>query len=378
MTEIPAGVAPDDSTASDLAWMLRAVAEGGRAGKATRPNPRVGCVLVADGNVVGVGHHAQLGGPHAEIVALQAAGGRARGATAYVTLEPCAHHGRTPPCADALLAAGVARVVIGMADPNALAGGGADRLRAAGLSVDVGVAAESAAGLAEVFLVNQLEQRPFVRLKMAATLDGQVAARDGSTRWITGPAARQMVHGWRAGADAVLVGSGTALADDPRLDLRHDVAGEAPLRVVLDRRLRLQPHCHLADVSVQQTLVFCEPPAALSPRSVELRGRGVQVQAVQALDGTSAAWLRSVLQELLARDVYEVLVEGGPTLAASLLNAALVDRLELFLAPKLLGGGQPMWPDLVANSLDDALRLQFDEVRPVGEDIYLSARPLKS
>ena len=368
----------DASAAADRVWMLQAVEQGALGGKATRPNPRVGCVLVANGDVVGVGHHARLGGPHAEIVALQAAGDLARGATAYVTLEPCAHQGRTPPCADALIEAGIARVVIGVADPNPLAGGGAARLRAAGVAVQVGVAAASATRLAEVFLVNQALKRPFVRLKMAASLDGQVAARDGSTRWISGPAAREMVHRWRGQADAVLVGSGTALADDPRLDLRHGVQGPAPLRVVLDRRLRLSPDCRLADVSEQPTVVFCDPASAESHSSVRLRRRGVQVQAIDAPDGASATWLRHMLQALLTRGVHEVLVEGGPTLAASLWNAALVDRLELFMAPKLLGAGQPVWPDLAVNSLDEALRLQFDEVRPLGEDIYLSARPLTS
>ena len=184
-----------------------------------------------------------------------------------------------------------------------------------------------------------------------------------------------MVHTWRAAADAVLVGSGTALADDPRLDLRHGTSGTPPLRVVLDRRLRLPPASRLAEVSGQSTLVFCEPAAATSPRAAPLRERGVQIEAIDVRDAESESWLLRVLQSLFARGVHEVLVEGGPMLAGALWNAALVDRLELFLAPKLVGGGLPLWPGLAAASLDDALHLRFDEVRPVGEDIYLSAGP---
>ena len=369
--EIP----PTTDAAVDYQWMLRAVAEGQLGGRAVRPNPRVGCVLVAGAELVGVGHHARAGGPHAEIVALQSAGARALGATAYVTLEPCAHHGRTPPCADALIAAGVARVVIGMADPNAEASGGANRLRSAGVKVELGVAAAEAARLAEVFVVNRLKKRPFVRLKMASTLDGHVAARDGSTRWISGEEARSAVHLWRAQADAVLVGSGTALADNPRLNLRHGVPGAPPLRVVLDRRLRLDPESHLADVGEQATLLVCQPAALRSAAAERLRERGVELAVVDGGEGDPGLWLQHVLQALFRRGVGELLVEGGPTIAAALWNGGLVDRLELVLAAKLVGGGQPLWPGLAVTGLDTALQLQFDEVRPMGQDVYLSARP---
>ena len=361
--------------AADRAWMLRAVAEGQLGGRAVRPNPRVGCVLVAGGELVGVGHHARAGGPHAEVVALQDAGARALGATAYVTLEPCAHHGRTPPCVHALIAAGVTRVVVGMADPNPQASGGVDRLRSAGVAVELGVAAAEAARLAEVFVINRLKQRPFVRLKMACTLDGYVAARDGSTRWISGEEARAAVHLWRAQADAVLIGSGTALADNPRLDLRHGVHGAPPLRVVLDRRLRLSPDSHLADVGEQATLVLCQAAALRTPGAERLRERGVDLAAIVGDEDDPESWLEQVLQTLFHRGVDELLVEGGPTIAAALWNASLVDRLELFLAAKLVGGGQPLWPGLSVTGLDAALRLQFDEVRPMGQDVYLSARP---
>ena len=265
---------------ADRRWMRHAVTLGARADRGVRPNPAVGCVVVADGRMVGEGHHQRLGGPHAEVHALKMAGELARGATAYVTLEPCNHHGRTPPCVDALIAAGVARVVVGVADTTPSAAGGAERLRGAGVQVDVGVEGEAAARLAEVFLVNHHHERPFVRLKMAASLDGYTAASDGSSRWLTGAEARRRVHRWRADADAVMVGSGTALADDPRLDLRHGVPGVPPLRVVADRRLRIGAGLRLADTTTQPTIVLCTPASARTEQAATLTKRGVELLPV--------------------------------------------------------------------------------------------------
>jgi len=369
---------------ADREWMAQAVALGGRGGRAVRPNPLVGCVLVAEGRIVGEGFHQRSGGPHAEIHALQMAGDLARGATAYVTLEPCNHQGRTPPCSDALIAAGVSRVVIGIADPNLSAAGGADRLGAAGLQVEIGVEASAAARLSEVFLVNQRRRRPFVRLKMAATLDGHSAAQDGTSRWLTGVEARALVHRWRAAADAVMVGSGTALADNPRLDLRHGSnlghggdlghGGQSnlPLRVIADRRLRLCPPAHLTDTSHQGTLVLTTPEGVASDSAPPLVAAGVELVSVP--DGPDG-WLSAALRELYGRGLCEILVEGGATLAGALLRDGLVDRIELLLAPKLLGAGAGLWAGLGISSLAAALPLKIDSVERAGEDIHISATP---
>lgn len=360
---------------SDGHWMREAVRLAALGGRATRPNPQVGCVLVRDDVIVATGYHAKCGGPHAEAAALAAAGAQAKGSTAYVTLEPCNHHGRTPPCAQALIDAGVARVVIGHPDPNPLATGGATRLRAAGVVVREGVELTACADVAEVFLVGLRTKRAFVQLKLAATLDGFTAARDGSSQWITGEPARIEVHRMRAEADAVLVGSGTALADDPRLDVRHISAVKQPLRVVLDRRLRLPITSHLADVTSSPTLVFVDEPDVLSSaKAIALTERGVDVACVAAARGTS--WLTSVLQALRARGVHHVLCEGGATLAGALLRQGLVDRLDLFQASCLLGAGTPLWPDLGISSLADARKLRWRTPRLVGDDMWITARPL--
>jgi diaminohydroxyphosphoribosylaminopyrimidine deaminase/5-amino-6-(5-phosphoribosylamino)uracil reductase len=351
--------------------MRRAIGLGSRGGPEVRPNPRVGCVLVRDGTPVGQGWHARAGGPHAEVVALAAAGERARGATAYVTLEPCRHHGRTPPCCEALIRAGVARVVVGTRDPHPLAGGGLADLAAAGLAVRSGVEEEAARALVEVFLANVAHERSFLRLKLATTLDGRAAAADGTSRWITGPEARRQVRRWRAAADAVLIGSGTALADNPRLDVRDPVARRQPLRVLLDRRLRLSPTSALADVQLAPTLVLVDSPEAASgPAARALRQRGVEVEAIEP--APAHPWLAAVLKLLLRRGAAEVLCEGGPTLAAALLRADLVDRLELVLAPGMLGAGLPVVGDLGLGTLADMARWRLAGLRRLGCDAHLS------
>lgn len=356
-------------------WMCRALALGARGGVHVRPNPQVGCVIVREGQVVGEGWHARAGGPHAEVVALQQAAEAARGATAYVTLEPCDHQGRTPPCTRALLAAGVARVVIGQPDPHKIAGGGAHTLRAAGVEVIEGVQAAAARALAEVFLVNTVEQRAFVRLKLAATLDGRTAATDGTSRWITGAPARALVHAWRSEADAVMVGSGTALADDPRLDVRHVPCVRPPLRVVLDRRLRLPPGHHLARTAQLATRLYTDDPGLLqTPRAAHLRQVGVELVCLQpSTPGDVAGWSREVMRHLLATGVHAVLVEGGAGLAAGLLRAGLVDRLELIQAPKLLGDGRPVLEGLGVDTIAQALPLSIEGVQRVGDDLHISA-----
>ncbi len=392
--------AADGQHPDDLRWMQRAIDAGALGTKAVRPNPRVGCALVRGDVLLGLGFHQRCGGPHAEVEALRAAAtalgpDAARGATAYVTLEPCNHHGRTPPCVDALLAAGVVRVVVAVRDPHPVAGGGLERLRAAGVAVVAGPGAEAAAILIEGFVVGVREQRAFLRLKMAASLDGQTAASDGTSRWLTGPAARARVHAMRAEADAVLVGSGTVLADDPRLDARGaEVApGDPPLRVVVDRRLRTPPQAAVCDPALGPTRLYTSGEGARSAQAEALRQRGVEVVGIDeavgpsrgaadregaapavAADGTGG-WLRAVLCDLRQRGQHEVLCEGGATLAAGLWRQGLVDRLELMLAPMLLGSGAGLWPHIGVGTLGEALRLQVDAVHRLGPDLHVSARP---
>jgi diaminohydroxyphosphoribosylaminopyrimidine deaminase/5-amino-6-(5-phosphoribosylamino)uracil reductase len=360
------------SGADDERWLRRAVELAERATKAVRPNPKVGCVLVQHGTVAGEGWHERAGGPHAEVIALRAAGDRARGSTAYVTLEPCAHFGRTPPCTQALIDAGVVRVVAGCRDPNPLAQGGAEVLRAAGIAAEVGLLADECARPAEVFLCNVRHQRPFVRLKLAATLDGYAAANDGSSRWITGPEARAVGHQLRDAADAVLVGSGTVLADDPRLDVRDvAVTGPLPVRVVLDRRLRVRPHHAVCDTARQSTWIVTERGTE-GDDVAALRDCGVEVLSVAARDD----WLGAVCKVLFERGICAALCEGGPTLAAALLQQGLVDRLDWFTAPALLGSGRGAVGDLGIPSIGGALRWRVDGVERVGGDVHVVLAPI--
>jgi diaminohydroxyphosphoribosylaminopyrimidine deaminase / 5-amino-6-(5-phosphoribosylamino)uracil reductase len=317
----------------------------------TSPNPPVGAVVLdRAGTPVGEGATAPPGGPHAEVTALAHAGDRARGGTAVVTLEPCAHTGRTAPCADALIAAGVARVVVAVPEPTELAGGGAARLRAAGIDVELGVEqAEAEDGALAAWLTGVREQRPFVVWKVAATLDGRVAAADGTSRWITGEEARAAVHRLRATCDAVVVGSGTALTDDPQLTVR-DAAGRTtgrrPLRVVVDRRGRLPETARVLDDAAPTHVSRAGSPAEL-------------------------------LAELFGRDVRRVLLEGGPTLAASFLRAGLVDEAVVHLAPALLGAGPSLVGDLGISTMADALSLRIVDLIPMGGDVQVRLRPTR-
>ncbi|TFV86188.1 bifunctional diaminohydroxyphosphoribosylaminopyrimidine deaminase/5-amino-6-(5-phosphoribosylamino)uracil reductase RibD [Blastococcus sp. CT_GayMR16] len=317
----------------------------------TSPNPAVGAViLAADGTPVGEGATAAPGGPHAEVAALAQAGDHARGGTAVVTLEPCAHTGRTGPCADVLLAAGIARVVVAVPEPTELAGGGAERLRAAGVDVVVGVEQAAAeAGALAGWLTGVREQRPFVVWKVAATLDGRVAAADGTSRWITGEEARVAVHRLRATCDAVVVGSGTALADDPQLTVRDADgrnAGRQPLRVVVDRRDRLPSTARVLDGAAPTYVSRADSPGEL-------------------------------LTELFGRDVRRVLLEGGPTLAAAFLRAGLVDEAVVHLAPTLLGAGPSLVGDLGISTITGALSLSLVDVTPLGGDLQMRLRPTR-
>ena len=303
------------------------------------PNPAVGCVLVKAGRVVGRGWTQPGGRPHAETEALRHAGDLARGATAYVTLEPCSHHGRTPPCCDALIRAGVARVVVAMRDPDARVDGrGLNRLREAGIAVEEGVGEAAARAMQAGFLKRITEGLPLVTLKLASTLDGRIATASGESRWITGPAARRQVHALRARHDAVLVGSGTVLADDPDLTCRIPGMARAPmLRVVADARLRTPPDARLVRTARETPTWLLtgagHRPAALAP-FIEA---GVEVVTVRRAPG-GGLQPRAMLAALAARGVTRVLAECGGALAAALLRAGLVDRLAWFHAPALLGG----------------------------------------
>jgi diaminohydroxyphosphoribosylaminopyrimidine deaminase/5-amino-6-(5-phosphoribosylamino)uracil reductase len=325
--------------------MRRALALAERGRTTVSPNPLVGCVIAGGGGIVGEGFHVRAGGPHAEVVALEAAGDRAAGATAYVTLEPCAHSGRTPPCTQALLAAGVTRVVAALRDPDPVACGGAEELRSAGVRVDLGCCEEEARLQNAVFLSGLATGRPFVVIKAAVSLDGRIAAADGTSQWLTGEPTRRRAHELRAEADAVVVGSQTVLDDDPALTVRvPGYDGPPPLRVVLDRRGRVS-------------------------------------HGLRVLDDAAPTLLhRGDLDELLAvlwdRKVRSALVEGGAAVVAAFLRAGLADRVVLHVAPVLLGSrGRPLVAGAWPSSLAAAPRLRLQHVEQVGDDAVLVYTP---
>ncbi len=328
-------------SAAELAAMRRALHLAGTPGVPRGPNPRVGCVLIdATGSTIAEGYHQGAGTAHAEVAALAAAGRTARGATAVVTLEPCDHTGRTGPCSQALLDAGVHRVVFAQRDPNPVAAGGATRLSAAGVSVVGGVLADEAHVLNHAWTFALQRGRPLVTWKVASTLDGRVAAADGSSRWVTGGPARAQVHALRADVDAVLIGTGTAVADDPSLTVRDadgQLAPRQPIRVVMGRRA-------------------VPPDAALRDGTAPLRIYPDQQPA-------------QVLADLAAHEVQHVLLEGGPTLAAAFLRAGLVDRVVWYLAPKLLGTGPGAVGDLGITGIGSALQVQITSITRVGQDV---------
>nr|WP_204039953.1 bifunctional diaminohydroxyphosphoribosylaminopyrimidine deaminase/5-amino-6-(5-phosphoribosylamino)uracil reductase RibD [Acrocarpospora phusangensis] len=343
--------------------MRRAVALAALGLGTTSPNPVVGCVIVdAAGEPAGEGFHEYAGGPHAEVNALRAAGDRARGGTAYVTLEPCDHTGRTGPCSQALIEAGVARVVLAVADPNPVASGGADRLRRHGVRVETGVLAEEAGDGNAAWLTWTRLGRPYVTWKFAATLDGRSAAEDGTSKWITSPEARADVHRLRAEHDAILAGIGTVLADDPQLTVRPP-RGRPPLRVVLDSDGRTPPHARVLDSAAPTLIAVAEGTEISHPDVVRLP------RADGGLD------LTALLAELSRRQVVSLLIEGGPVVAGSFLRAGLVDRVVGYLAPALLGSGPAALGPAGVPTITETHRLTFDEISPIGPDLRLVARP---
>jgi diaminohydroxyphosphoribosylaminopyrimidine deaminase/5-amino-6-(5-phosphoribosylamino)uracil reductase len=360
-------------SATDHALMARALRLAGRGLFTTHPNPHVGCVIARGGEIVGEGWHRRAGEAHAEVFALRAAGARARGATAYVTLEPCSHHGRTPPCADALVETGIARVVFASEDPNPkVAGAGVGRMRAAGIAVESGLMREAARELNRGFFSRFERGRPWVRLKLAMSLDGRTALASGASKWITGEAARADVQRWRARSSAILTGAGTARADDPRLTVRAG-GGQIlrPLRVVLDVRLdALQPGAHLLDGSAP-TLVLHAPDA----RPTDDRYQRVEL-AETHVHAKGRIDLAATLRLLAGRSINELQVEAGPNLCGALMDQNLVDEALLYVAPTLLGDhARPLLhlPELVA--MTERRDWRVIDRRAIGHDQRVLLRP---
>lgn len=364
----------------DHGFMARALELARKGLYSTHPNPRVGCVIVQGGRIVGEGWHARAGEPHAEVHALRQAGDKARGATAYVTLEPCSHHGRTPPCADALINAGLARVVAAMQDPNPqVAGNGLQRLRQAGIEVQCGVLEVEARALNAGFIKRMEQGLPFVRVKLAMSLDGRTAMASGESQWITGPAARAAVQRLRARSSVVLTGADTVLADDARLTVRPEELGlgaeltalaiiRSPLRVLVDGRLRVPLNVPFFQ-SGPAMVATC---AAASARDRYLDD-GHELLAVPSSNGHVD--LRKLLTELAARGANEVLVEAGPRLAGAFARQGLVDEYQLFVAPKLLGSSARPLLDLPLARMAEAPALKIVEMRAVGDDWRIIAVP---
>ncbi|MFK0228732.1 bifunctional diaminohydroxyphosphoribosylaminopyrimidine deaminase/5-amino-6-(5-phosphoribosylamino)uracil reductase RibD [Streptomyces sp. NPDC090303] len=348
---------------ADTTAMRRAVALAARGLGATSPNPVVGCVITdASGRQVGEGFHRRAGGPHAEVHALRAAGALARGGTAYVTLEPCNHTGRTGPCAQALIEAGISRVFYAVGDPNPQATGGADTLRAAGVEVSRGLLADEAEAGNIAWLTSVRRGRPFVRWKYAATLDGRTAAADGTSRWISSAASRADVHRLRAESDAVVVGSGTARTDDPHLAVRGVDGAVQPLRVVVDTEATaVKPGARVLD-DAAPTLIAIAEDAETTLTDVVRLPRAERGLAVPAL-----------LDALHARGARSVLLEGGPTLAGAFLAAGAVDQVVGYLAPVLLGAGPTALADAGITTLTEALRLDITETARIGTDLRITA-----
>ena len=357
-------------SAADLEFMARALQLAEQGLYSTTPNPRVGCVIVNDGLVVGEGWHRRAGEAHAEVHALRAAAGKASGATAYVTLEPCSHYGRTPPCADALIAAGVTRVVAAMQDPNpTVSGNGLARLSTSGIVVGCGLLTSAAEELNIGFVSRMTRGRPWVRMKLATSLDGKTALENGASQWITGAAARQDGHRWRARACAILSGIGTVLADNPQLNVRDVETSRQPLKVVIDSRLELPLDARLLATGE----VLLVTVSADLEKANALRERGVEILNLPNASGNVD--LPELMQELGRRGINELHVEGGYRLSGALVAAGLVDELLLYQAPCLIGDaarGMLDMPSLL--SLENKQQLTIRDVRMVGSDLRVLAR----
>ncbi|MGI9308215.1 MAG: bifunctional diaminohydroxyphosphoribosylaminopyrimidine deaminase/5-amino-6-(5-phosphoribosylamino)uracil reductase RibD [Gammaproteobacteria bacterium] len=359
-------------SANDHRFMARALQLAERGLYTTDPNPRVGCVLVKDGAIIGEGWHERAGGPHAEVMALKNAGDKSKGATAYVTLEPCAHTGRTPPCADELSKAGVARVVYAGDDPNPqVAGQGAAMLKAGGIEVATGVCELEAAALNPGFFSRWQKGRPFVRSKIAVSLDGRTALASGESQWITGEAARNDVQHWRARSSVILTGAGTVLADNPRLTVRRDDLGDVlvPKRVVLDSSLQCNPQAEL--FKSEPVLVYY---TAAGQENAQAFGDNVELKGMASDDGRVS--LSAVMGDLAAQEINEVLVEAGPTLNGALLSAGFIDELIVYQASHVLGdAAKAMFAIEQLSTMSERTAMKLQDVRRVGDDLRLIYRP---
>jgi len=334
----------------------------------TAPNPPVGAVIVRESEVVGEGFHPKAGKPHAEIFAIGAAGDRARGATLYVTLEPCSHYGRTPPCTEAIIAAGIKRVVIGSVDPNpVVSGNGISILRSKGIDVDIGIEEDETGRLIRWYSKWMAERRPYVIVKAAMTLDGKIAASSGDSKWISSEESRRLVHGIRNHADAILVGIGTVLMDDPLLTSRIP-GGRDPLKVIIDRDLIIPK---TAKCLGDNTLIITSAASAERP---ELSGAGVSIARIELNAANRFEW-KDVLDYIGGLGLHAVLVEGGSAILSDIIRAGLVDELKVFVAPKLLGGGVPIvdWGD--SERIADSCRLVITGLTRVGTDVLIEAAP---
>lgn len=361
-------------TVTDVVYMQRALALAKHGIGFVSPNPLVGCVIVQAGRIVGEGYHHRFGGPHAEVHALRQAGPQAQGAVMYVTLEPCCHVGKTPPCVEAVLAAGIGRVVVAVLDPNPLvAGGGLERLRAAGVVVTLGVCEAEARQLNESFFHYIRTRRPFITLKCAITLDGKIATRTGASRWITGAAAREEVHRMRHATDAMLVGLGTVMQDDPLLTTRLPQGdGVNPLRIVVDSGLRLPLTAKLTAVAPDCRTLVATTDRAPTSKQRQLEDLGVEILRLPAYDGRVDA--DALFRILGTRGIASVLVEGGAALSATLLRRRLVDKMVMFVAPKIIGGdGISVIAACGVETMVQAIPLRDITSWPVGDDLMLTA-----
>ena len=360
-------------TALDHEHMARAIQLAARGLYTTDPNPRVGCVIVKNGQVIGEGWHVRAGEAHAEIHALQQAGEQAQAATAYVSLEPCCHHGKTPPCSDALIAAQVARVVVAMQDPNPrVAGNGMRQLQAAGIQVELGLLEAQAKALNPGFIQRMQMRRPYVRNKLAMSLDGRTAMADGESKWITGDAARQDVQRLRARSSAIMTGVGTVLADDPALTVRLADTERQPLRVIIDSNLSTPLTARLLKEPGETLIMTVNPDPDLQ---ASLRDAGAEV--VQIGNAGQDVDLKLVLANLAERNINEVLLETGATLSGAMLEAQLINEMVFYMAPLLMGDaarGLYRLPQL--QQMADRIELDIQDVRPVGKDLRITATPI--
>lgn len=355
-----------------LALDLAASAKGN-----TNPNPVVGAVLVKDGVIVGTGLHRKAGEPHAEVHAFRMAGEHAKDATLYVTLEPCSHYGKTPPCAKLVKESEVSRVVVATTDPNpAVAGRGINMLREAGIEVEVGLLEKEARKLNERFIHNMLTSKPFVISKFAMTLDGKIATRNGQSKWITSEEARLQVHELRHEVDAILVGIGTVLADNPSLTTRLPHRnGKNPIRIILDSELKTPLNANVTDTSEAPTIIVCSTNVDEAKKSQFLE-KGVKILSIEK--NTDGLKLDDMLDELYKLGITDVLVEGGAEVNASFLRAGFINKFLVYIAPKILGGRNSKTPftGLDVDTMDAALQLEFDSFEMVGPDICITAYPM--